>query len=113
MIEEKLKDLILSKFKSIREFSNAIGLPYTTVDSILRRGIEKANILNIIKICDVLNIDTEELSKGNIVNKKISDSYKNFDSEKEQILEFYDKFSDPKRKELLNYALYLSTKNED
>ena len=40
--EDLLRELILSKYKSIREFTNEIGMPYTTVDSLLKRGIKKA-----------------------------------------------------------------------
>lgn len=66
MLEKELKGLILEKYKSVREFAIAAGLPYTTVDSILKRGVEKANIINIIKICNTLDIDTDELADGEI-----------------------------------------------
>ena len=69
MLEKELKDLILKRYKSIREFANVANLPYTTVDSILKRGVEKANIINIIKICDTLDIDTDELADGKIKPK--------------------------------------------
>ena len=49
--EEKLKDLILSRYNSIREFTISIDMPYTTMDSIFRRGIGNSNVTNIIKIC--------------------------------------------------------------
>jgi len=63
-IEEQLKELILTKYKSIREFANEIGIPYTTMDSILKRGVRNANITNILKITKALNIDTEQLALG-------------------------------------------------
>ena len=37
--EDLLKDLILEKYKSIREFTQEIDMPYSTVDTILKRGI--------------------------------------------------------------------------
>lgn len=66
-IEDELKNLILSKYKSIREFCFDIGMPYTTIDSILRRGIENAGVGKIIKICRHFNISTDELAEGKIV----------------------------------------------
>lgn len=66
MLEQKLKELILEKFKSVKNFSEKADIPYTTVDSILKRGVNKANVINIIKICQVLDIDTDALSEGQI-----------------------------------------------
>ena len=67
--EERLKELILSKYKSIREFTTSIDMPYSTFDSILKRGISNSNIANILKICSTLNIDAEMLASGEIVYK--------------------------------------------
>ena len=40
--EDLLKEVILDKYKSIREFTQEIGMPYSTVDTILKRGIRKS-----------------------------------------------------------------------
>lgn len=66
MLEQELKKFILSKFKSVKSFSEKANIPYTTVDSILKRGVGKANVINIIKMCQALNIDTDALSDGKI-----------------------------------------------
>lgn len=66
-IEEKLKEKILEEYKTLTNFVKHTNLKYTTVDSILKRGIMNSNVQNIIEICKVLNISTDELSKGNIV----------------------------------------------
>lgn len=66
-IEEKLKDLILLRYKSIREFSILIDMPYTTIDSIFRRGVGNSSVSNIIKICKALGISADELADGKIV----------------------------------------------
>lgn len=71
MIEQELRDLICSRYKSVRAFAEAADLPYTTVDSILKRGIEKATVKSIIKLCQTLNIDTDELAAGRIAPRKI------------------------------------------
>ena len=72
-IEEKLKELILSKYGTVKDFAVVTDLPYGTVDTILRRGIHKASVTNIIKICQTLGISTDELAKDKIVpiNKNI------------------------------------------
>ena len=68
-LEEQLKNLILSKYKSIREFSLSIKMPYSTIDSIFKRGIGNAGVGNIIRICRELNIDVDQLANGYIVEK--------------------------------------------
>lgn len=65
-IEEKLKDLILTRYFSIRDFTNTIGLPYTTLDSMFRRGIENSSITNISKVCKALEISMDALANGEI-----------------------------------------------
>lgn len=69
MIEEKLRELIIERFKSVKAFAMFIEVPYTTLDSILKRGIDKANVLNIIKICNALDIDIDALANGRIQSK--------------------------------------------
>lgn len=66
-IEEKLKDLILTRYHSVREFTVTIDIPYTTVDSIFRRGIGNSSVSNIIKICKALGISADALADGEIV----------------------------------------------
>ena len=64
--EDRLREYILSKFKSIREFTGAIDMPYSTIDSIFKRGIRKASVDNLIKICDFLGISADALINGEI-----------------------------------------------
>lgn len=66
-IENQLKQVILSKYKSIREFTKAIDLPYSTVDNIFKRGVNSVNITTIIKICKMLGISADGLGQGKIV----------------------------------------------
>lgn len=67
-IEDKLKELILSQYKSIRQFSIAVGIPYGTVVSILKRGIVNASIGNIITICKHFGISVDGLANGKIIS---------------------------------------------
>jgi len=65
--EDKLKDLILKRYHSVREFTIATDIPYTTMVSIFNRGINNANLSNVIKICKTLGISADALADGEIV----------------------------------------------
>lgn len=66
-IEQQLKELILSRYENVIDFTKKIGMPNSTFASILHRGVSKASINNIIKICQELEISADELSNGKIV----------------------------------------------
>ena len=80
-IEEKLREYILYHYKSIRMFVKEAGLPYTTVDGILKRGIANASIGNVLKICKALQISADELANGKIVPMSNSDGQDDIDIE--------------------------------
>lgn len=66
-IEDQLKNLILTRYRSIREFTIAVDMPYTTIDSIFRRGVGNSSVTNVIKICKALGISADELADGKLV----------------------------------------------
>jgi hypothetical protein len=41
-------------------------MPYTTIDSIFRRGIGNSSVSNVIKICKALGISADALANGEI-----------------------------------------------
>lgn len=65
-IEEKLKALILTRYRSVREFTQACNIPYSTVTSIFKRGVSNAGVSTVIKVCQALNISADELAAGRI-----------------------------------------------
>lgn len=65
--EDKLKNFILSRFNSIREFTQVADISYSTFDSMLKRGIATSNISNVIKICKELGISADALAEGKII----------------------------------------------
>lgn len=65
MLEEQIKDLIIEKYGSVRQFAIKIDVPYTTIDTILRRGIDNSNVTNVIKICKALNISVDKSIDNN------------------------------------------------
>lgn len=66
-IEDKLKDLIISKYGNLSNFSKEINMANSTLATIMKNGIHKANVTNIIKICKKLGISTDELARNKIV----------------------------------------------
>lgn len=92
-IEEKLKELMIKKSGSVNKFASDCGLPYSTIATIFRRGIDKTNINTVIKICQALHISADELAEGRIT----------FIHEvKYQQIEF-DKLSDLNQEKLMSY----------
>lgn len=60
-MNEYLLMLIESKGFSIRSFAAHIGVPYTTLHSMLRRDIKNASVETVIRICKGLGITVEQL----------------------------------------------------
>ena len=65
--EEKLKNYILERYKSVREFTIENDIPYSTLDSVFKRGIDNSSVGVIFKICKALNISPDSLAEGEIV----------------------------------------------
>ena len=65
-MKEQLKtkivmDLIKEKGMNLSTFARYIGIPYTTLLSILKSDLNSASVTNMIKICDGLNITIDKL----------------------------------------------------
>lgn len=65
--ENSIKEIIKNKYGSLKKFCEIIDMPWTTLDSILKRGFANSNITNVMKISHELKVDTESLASGNIV----------------------------------------------
>ena len=65
--ELKIKAMIVEKYGSLKKFCEIIDMPWTTLDSILKRGIANSNITNVMKITKELGVDTESLAAGVII----------------------------------------------
>ncbi|MDE7223733.1 MAG: helix-turn-helix domain-containing protein [Acetatifactor sp.] len=59
--EEKLRNLILDAYVSLRQFSIEADIPYSTLMTMLTRGIGGASFDMVIRICRKLGIDPCEL----------------------------------------------------
>ena len=81
MNEEKLKQLILSRYSSVKSFAEENGMPYSTVRSILERGIMNANVENAI-FSPLLEISKSE----------------------SDILPIYNRLEEPRQEKVLDFA---------
>ncbi len=78
-----LKDVILSKYKSIRQFAVEMGIPYSTLVTALERGIDGMAYSTVIRICEALSLNPVDLSPledgdelaSQITTKKVMDKY--------------------------------------
>ena len=68
-IEEQLKNIIKTRYKSVRAFTNQIGIPYTTLDSVFKRGISNSGIGTMLKIFESLDLDVESIPTGTLIKK--------------------------------------------
>lgn len=65
-LESNLKALIIQEYGSLKKFTEIIDMPWTTLDSILKRGVANSNITNVLKITRQLGLDAEALVDGKI-----------------------------------------------
>ena len=68
-LEDQLKQRILERYRSVRAFTTTIGIPYSTVDSLMKRGIMNAGVETVLKIFDALDLDIESINEGEIRDK--------------------------------------------
>ena len=65
-LEEQLKQEILGRYKSVRAFTTSINIPYSTLDSVFKRGIANAGVSTMIKVFDALDLDIESIAFGEL-----------------------------------------------
>ena len=68
-IEEMLREYINERYGSVRAFAIQHDIAYTTVVSVLKRGVDNSSVTTIVRICDALDISPDELTEGRIVSK--------------------------------------------
>ena len=60
--ETKLRNLILDRYTSLRQFAIEADIPYSTLMTLLSRDVGGASFDVIIKICKQLDVDPMEFS---------------------------------------------------
>ena len=58
--EQKLRNLILDRYASLRQFAIEVDIPYSTLMTLLSRDVGGASFDVIIKICKQLDVDPME-----------------------------------------------------
>lgn len=59
--EQRLRNLILDQYPSLRKFAQEVGVPYSTLMTLLSRDIGGASFDVVVLICKELNIDPFEV----------------------------------------------------
>lgn len=60
--EWRLRCLILDRYDSLRSFARAADVPYSTLTTLLRRGVGGASFDTVVRLCRALGVDPRELS---------------------------------------------------
>lgn len=99
---EKLKNIILKKYGSIRKFAKIADIPSTTLTSSLDRGIGGMGVDRVIKICDILNIDvkTFEPIETNVVSVTIN----KYSKKESVLLNDFNKLNEIGKNKVINYT---------
>lgn len=59
--EEYVKSMISQSGLTVKAFAESVGLPYTTLLSMLSRGLNGASLSNVQKMCAGLSITVNDL----------------------------------------------------
>lgn len=63
--EQKLRNLILNQYKSLRQFAIEAEIPYSTLMTLLSRDIGGASFDIVVKICRKLDVEPLEFYAEN------------------------------------------------
>lgn len=78
-----LKEVILTRYRSVRQFATVMNIPYSTLVTALERGIEGMAYSTVIRMCSILDlnpVDFSSLEEGDslsqqITTRKVMDKY--------------------------------------
>jgi len=65
-LEDRVRAIILERYKSVRQFSEVIGVPPTTIYSILNNGFEGKSVDTVLAMCKALDLDPSSLARKRI-----------------------------------------------
>lgn len=55
--EQSLRNLILDRYVSLRQFAKEADIPYSSLMTLLSRGVGGSSFDTVIRICKVLGLD--------------------------------------------------------
>lgn len=106
-IEEQLKQEILKRYKSVRAFTTTINIPYSTLDSVFKRGITNAGVSTMIKVFDALDLDIESVQSKELRHRthiKNSPSADESAPGEKQLVSLYHELNEEGQNKLVDYA---------
>lgn len=71
---EIIEKMINEQSPNMKAFAESVDIPYTTLRSMLSRGIGNASVDNVLKVCKGLGITTDELEEMANGDKEINKS---------------------------------------
>ena len=83
---KKILKLLKEKKKTKAELAKAAGIPYTTLDSMLKRDSDTSRLATIYKIAEYLGVSVEELVFDNYQPTEVAEKFT--DEEKELIRDY-------------------------
>lgn len=101
-IEDQLRALIVAKFGSLKKLTEIYDIPYSTLQTVLKRGVQNAGIGTLRILSDALDITLDGLS-NNLIEYKDPELHTN-NSEDYLFLYKYNQL-DKHGKELVNIVL--------
>ncbi len=116
-LEASLKELIIERYGNLKRFCVIIDMPWTTLDSILKRGVANSNISNVLKITKELGIDAEKLVDGEIVQVSHPtplDMSNEFDSKQSTIAAHFDgdEYTEEELEDIKAYAEFVKNRRK-
>ena len=61
--EQLLRNRILDRYTSLRQFAQAADIPYSTLMTILSRGVGGASFDAVMQICKAMELEPDVLEK--------------------------------------------------
>lgn len=96
-IEDQLKEIILDRYRSLLAFTSAIDIPYSTLDSALKRGgLRNVGVSKALKIFSALDLDIESIQTGSLKPLEATRSQKapSMSEEAQKLAKDYDELDD-------------------
>lgn len=113
-LEKQIKETIISRYGSLKSFCEAIDMPWSTLNSILNRGFANSNIVNVLKVAQELDIDTEPLAFG-IIRKRTPSSLASpqLTAQENRVLAVFRRLGDVDQEKLIAYGEGLAAAGAD
>lgn len=110
-----IKKLIDETGLSVKAFSQKADLPYSTLRSMLDRGIGNASVNNVIKVCKTLGIKVEQLEEMDTDTSTLLEEKEESKNQLQTIAAHFEgeEFTENDKDDIENFIKYvLSKKNK-